>query len=114
MATRQNIVNPQAHVQVKKHYPTSGAATVTLAADADNFHAISRIDWSYAAAPTNGRLTVVAGTTTLLDIDITSGGHGYYDLKFPDLLHNDFTKNEQVVITLASASVVGKLTVRHI
>ena len=114
MANRESIVNPQAHVQVKKHYPASGAATVTLAADADNFHAISRIDWSYASTPTNGNLTVVAGSTTLLDIDITSGGHGYYDLKFPDLLHNDFTKNEAVVITLASAGVVGKLTVRHI
>ena len=118
MATRQNIVNPQAHVQVDTKHDASAnaAAVITIAADAENFWAISRIDWSYSGTPTGRKLTVEFGSTKLLDIDIRSSGHGYYDLKFPDLLHNSFTKNEDAVITLAAGAsgVIGKLTVRYI
>lgn len=109
-------INPQAHIEVASHYPSANvAAVVTIAADADKFHAISRIDYSYDAAPTGGNLQVVAGSTTILNVDITSAGHGYFDLKFPDLLHNAFTKNEAVVVTLAAggSGVDGKLTVRY-
>jgi len=77
------------------------AAVVTLGADDSECHVITGIEFSYSEMPTGGRLTVVCGgSTTILDVDITSSGPG--PLKWPHGLHNAGTKGEAVVVTLAA------------
>ena len=73
---------------------------------------IDTLEWSYDAAPTGGRLTAVYGSTTLLDVNITTGGPG--QMQWPSGLTNN-TKNEALVVTLASGAgtVVGKLSVHY-
>lgn len=60
------------------------AADATVAPTGNNsqlqFWVSDWIVWSYNATPTTGRLTVTAGSTVLLDIDITNGGPG--ELRF--------------------------------
>lgn len=89
----------------KIHVPGSNAAAIiTLAAVAGQRNIVEAIQWSYSAAPTNGRLTVVDGVTTVLDIDITAAGPGGFGLTIPGSV------NSAVVITLAAGgSLIGKL-----
>lgn len=91
------------------HVPNANtAAVVTLAATAGWAWIVERIVWSYSATPTGGRLTIVETETTVLDIDITSGGPGPFEVG------EEYSAGAAVVITLAagSGSVVGKLNVK--
>lgn len=61
--------------------------------------------WSYSGTPTGGRITVVVGSTTVMDFDITAGGPGFMPLP---IMHGD--ANEAVVVTIyaGGSGVVGK------
>ena len=69
-----------------------------------------RVIWSYSADPTGGRLTVVAGATTLLDVDIPKGGPGFLDI---DGFDPPAGSTDNVVATLyaGGSGIVGKLNV---
>lgn len=91
----------------------NAAATITVAADADQFHALDWVGWSYDATPTGGKLTVAIGGVTFAEADITSAGPGM--LRFdPPLYNSEQTKSEAMVITLAAAGagVTGKVYAR--
>jgi hypothetical protein len=105
----QNVIN-------NVHAPVAAtAAVITLAAPGTNEvkrHVIHGIQWSYTAAPTGGRLTIVSttGSVVELDIDITAAGPGALGTPISGVI------NSEVVITLASGAggVVGKLNVQSI
>jgi hypothetical protein len=105
----QNVIN-------NVHTPVAAtAAVITLAAPGTNEvkrHVIHGIQWSYTAAPTGGRLTIVSttGSVVELDIDITAAGPGALGTPISGVI------NSEVVITLASGAggVVGKLNVQSI
>ena len=112
MRTQPNML---AKIITSTHFPAAAtAAVVTIAADAEQCWCIRRIALSYSAAPTGGRLTVVAGSTTLLDLHITDAGPMVLEFDQESVLNNN-TKDEAVVVTLASGAgaVVGKLSVQY-
>lgn len=79
---------------------------VTIAAPGVGYRTlIKQLLWSYSAAPTGGRLTITDAGVTVLDIDIIAGG--------PGPLMADYTggDNAVLVVTLAAATITGKLTV---
>lgn len=86
-----------------------GAATVTIAAIADERHVIDAILYSYAAAPTSGSVTVAHGSTTL-KLAITDAGWGI--IPFPGG-YDAPDQNQAVVITLADGTQVKNLIVRY-
>jgi len=91
------------------HVPAAATpAVVTLAATTGVRHIIHNIQWSYSAAPTGGRLTVVQGSTTILDLDITAAGPGGYNFTLTGAM------SAAIVVTLASGAgaVVGKVNVQ--
>lgn len=97
---------PLKGIRKDRHYPAAATdATKTIAAIENIRHVLNKIIWSYSDAPTGGRLTVIDGATTVLDIDITNGGPGALTLMEPMAI------NSAMVITLASGggAVVGKL-----
>lgn len=85
------------------------AATVTYPAVVGLRHGVSGFLISYSAAPTGGRLTVLDGATTILDLDVTAAG------PTPIALSRSLAGsiNTAMTITLAGGggAVVGKLTV---
>jgi hypothetical protein len=115
MAQHGDIINPGVHV--KNVHVKGGAgstATVTIAANADEFWAIARIDWSWSATQ-GGDITVTYGGVTVWEHHAATHGYGYADFKFPTFLHNNFTKNEELKVVMSSAggSVVPRLTVHY-
>jgi len=97
---------------LKSDAATAADAAVTIAADADHVHVIDDIICSYSAAGA-GNLLVVAGSTTILDVDITATGAHQFSFSNRGGLHNA-TKNEAVVITLDGVtSLDGKLNVYY-
>lgn len=86
------------------------AVPITLAAVAGEVHVIDSIQYSYLGGTPAGNLTVVAGSTTLLDLDISGQGAG--TIEFHRGLYG--AENQQVVITLAAggADAVGTLNVQ--
>jgi hypothetical protein len=88
----------------------NAAATITLAAPgAAAQHALSAIHWSYSAAATAGTLTISAGATTVLSLDL--GAAVRDSLLFDPVLLGGL--NAEVVITLGAggAGIIGKLNV---
>ncbi len=115
MAQHGDIINPGVHVKNVHVAGSAGSpATVTIAANADEFWAIARIDWSWSATQV-GNITVTDGGVTVWEHHAATHGYGYADFKFPTFLHNDFTKNEelQVQMSAAGGSVVPRLTVHY-
>jgi len=111
---RETAINKTASIVTEHVSSGSGDAVFTKAADASEFWCVGRVDWSYSAAPTGGKLTIAYAGTTALEIDITSAGPGYIRFTFPDYLHNGFVKNEALTVTLADGgSTTQKLTVRY-
>lgn len=119
MRTQPNTV---AVIKSATHYPPAATnAVVTLTAVPQNIYVIRSIHCSYSAAPTGGRLTVVAGSTTLFDVDITAAGPTtfLFDADCPlyqNVIGSTYENTgEDVVVTLYSGAgaVVGKLNVRY-
>lgn len=93
---------------------TSGAnaaASITLVGSPSQRHKIQQITWSYAAAPTGGRISTTGLEGDELDFDVTAGGPG--GLALPPSAYG--TVNGTVVVTIAAGSgaIVGKLSVFH-
>jgi len=103
----QAIQNPD------DHQPSANtAAVVTLAADSEQCHVITAIEFGYDATPTSGTLTVTAGGTTIFKVPVVSAGPGR--IGFPEGLHSDAALNQAVVVTLAAGgtSVTGFVNTR--
>jgi hypothetical protein len=97
-------------VLLGKHHPAAAtAAVITVTAVAGRVHVVQGIQWSYSEAPTGGRLTVVLGATTVIDLDITSAGPGGFGVLIPA------GTNTTLVVTLASGAgtCVGKLNMQY-
>lgn len=89
---------------------TSGAsATVTITAPGAGLYIlVERIEASYSAAPTGGRITVNDGTNNIFDLDITAAGPSAF---VPERL---IGPNLGVTVVLAGGggSVVSKVNVK--
>lgn len=87
--------------------------TCVKAADTANCWCIDEIAYSYSGGTVTGRLTIVIGSTTYLDIDIVATGPG--QIYFPKgLFDGAVTKNVAATVKLyaGGSGVVGKLNVR--
>ncbi len=96
------LINPTAKITTEhvSNNTLGEDAVVTVNAKPDQFWAIGRIDWSYSNATAGGKLTVAYAGSTGWEIDIVAAGPGHVAFKFPDFLYNDFTNNQQLVVTL--------------
>lgn len=115
---RLNFVDEEARPVTAADEASSADAVITIAADENQFWVLDWITWSYSGSPTNGNLKVEIGGTTVWEIDITEGGPGHIEFSQPGLYTNDQEgpipkKNQAMVITLAGAGVVGKLSARY-
>ena len=88
-------------------------AVVTVAASADEFWSAIWISFSYAAAPTAGRLLVQIGGATVLDVHVTEAGANFIDFQNAPLYKEDAPKNEAMVVTLFDGGQAKKRTVRY-
>lgn len=88
------------------------AVSITLAAvtGPDRKRVIDRVDWSYSAAPTGGRLTIASGAQATYDLDIAAAGPGVVDFSRGGFKGLAATS---LVVTLAGGggAVVGKLNI---
>ena len=83
---------------------TDEAAVVTVAADANAYWAVRRIDYSWAvAAGQVETLTIAFGGTTVweVDIDATAIGPGYIDFQ-DNPIHNAMAANEALTVTMSA------------
>jgi len=115
MADRKSIINPQIHVKnVHAESASAGAAvTITIPADAENFWAVGRVDWSWSAS-NGGDITISYNGTPVWKHHDATHGHGYAKFTFPDFLHNNYTLNEELTVTISGVgSATGRLTVRY-
>jgi len=89
---------------------TLGASTV------GEYHVIQSLQWSYAAAPTGGGLTIAFGGVTKWSVKITDAGVGFIPFaNYPGGgIHNAQTPNEACVITLADGGADGELNVQSV
>ncbi len=97
-------------IRIIKTDSTDGASAVTFAAEDDQYHSVRWILCSYSAIPTGGALTVVIGSTTVLDIHVPAIGP--FPFAFDPGLATK-TLNKACVVTLADpgGSIVSKLSV---
>jgi len=104
---REPVAGDAAMVNVGAGGAASAITIVAPAASSGRFILIERVDWSYSAAPTGGRLTITDGTSTFFDIDITAAGPGFAEV------YRRITKETNAIVTLAApgGAVVGKLNV---
>jgi len=82
---------------------TTGAASVTFAADTLRGYYISEVTWSYAATPNGGRVTILSGSDILKEFFITQSGMGQARFD-PPLLTG---KNEAVTLSAFSGNTAG-------
>lgn len=92
-----------------KHFPNADtAAVITIAADAEQFHVVDAVQWSFDRTPAAARsLTIAFDGTAEFHIEITSAGPGFF--KFPGGLYTG--RGEACVITLEAddAGAIGKI-----
>lgn len=92
------------------HQPVANTqGIINLAAAPGVRHAIRGVAWSYDAAPTGGRLTIVTNAVAVFEIDITAGGPGF--IPFSPALAS--VRGMALTITLAAggAGITGRLNV---
>ena len=109
---RNNYADTDAQPELLQHSPADNTAAVcTKAADSEQFWVVAWITWSYDDTPTGGNLVVDVVGTTVLEVDITTGGPGQLEFNYPLYVG---TKNEALTVTLAApgAGKAGKLNVR--
>jgi len=87
-------------LQLATTHNKKGTGSVSLPATEGEFWTISRITLSGGS----GALTVTAGSTVILDVDVPSGI--VLDLNYHEsVLHNEYTYNETVVIACSGAKI---------
>ena len=92
------------------HVPAANtAAIVSYPATPTVYHVITGIAWSYDAAPTGGRLSIIMNGSTVFDVDITAAGPGFIPFDPP----KRFGVGDAVSVTLAAGGVgiTGKCNV---
>ena len=89
------------------------AVTVTLSAAAGVYHQVHNVTWSYSAMPTGGRITLVDGGTTIVDLDLVQDPFDSLPTSMLPIL--SLLPNTDMVITLAAGGlgVTGKLVVDY-
>jgi len=112
----RDFISPHQRYTIKyaQHSPGVNIAAVgTIAAEADETWCAEEVIVSYDAAPTGGRLTVVVGSTTLLDVDINQAGAQRFRLH--GIHHVDgngkMVQNEALVATAAAGGDTISCTV---
>lgn len=108
-------LHAQPRFETKLDASADAAASITVAADPDNFWVLDWVAWSYSGDPTGGKCTVTIGGATVFEVDVTSGGPGLLNFDKHELYNQLQTKNQPLVVTLAAGggSVVGKLQIRY-
>lgn len=94
---------------------TNTACTISMTADGGvtagvsvHNHYVSAVVWSYSAAPTGGRITIVDNAnSTVFDIDITAAGK--QDVYFNPPLCLAAGSTTAKIILAAGGAVTGKL-----
>lgn len=86
-------------------------AVVTITPAGGTRIVIDHIVYSYSAAPTGGRLTIVDGATTVFDIDDTGAGQQAFLQGSPGLASLAIDNVITATLFAAGAAVVGKLFV---
>jgi hypothetical protein len=80
-----------------------GAITITLAADAEVFHAFRGLEWSYESTPAAGSYVQIAYAGVVVwKMFITSGGPGWFQWPWKEGLNNARTVNQECVVTLSA------------
>ena len=93
----------------------NSAATITVAADEEQFWAIDWITASYNAGSPDGTLTVAYGGTTVWEVDIKGEETKHFPFDARPLYDDDSTpKDKALTITLSAGgtSVIGKVNAR--
>lgn len=107
LSSQLGIVVPPANVVSEHAVGTTVAASVSVnfAAVTDFRRIIHGLQWSYSAAPTGGKITVLDGANTIFETDVTASGPGQTDAVLVGSVGSSTT------ITLASGagSVLGKV-----
>lgn len=85
--------------------------TVTLTPPGGTRIVLDHIVYSYSAAPTAGRLTIVDGAATVFDIDDTGAGQQAFLQGSPGLASTAIDNVVAITLAAAGAAVVGKLFV---
>lgn len=103
---------PEEYAKITSRTSTSSAnaaATITLAANSDEFHAVHSIQCSYSAAPTTATVSVAIDGTTVFSMHVV-GTELVIDLAKP--IYGE--KGEALVVTLSAggSGIVGKLNVQ--
>lgn len=93
-------MNEPAVRKVEHENPGSFNATVTVAADAENFWVLDRVDYSYDGAPTGGKLSVKINAVTVWEVDIVAAGPGTFDFANTPIHSPLYTKNESLQVVL--------------
>ena len=98
-------------LEQESDFPAVGVdAVITLPAIEHNAYVIQHMVYSYSAAPTAGNITIVSGATTIYDVDHARAGEYLYNDKEDGI---ETGVGEEVVITLANASVTPKLFIQY-
>lgn len=107
-------VHAQPQFASKLDASANAAASVTIAADPDQFWVLDWIAWSYDGTP-SGSLTVSIGGTVVFEVDVITGGQGLLRFDGAEIYNAAQTKNEALVVTLAAggSGVIGKLQIRY-
>lgn len=108
--------DPGAISRNAKHHPAATtAAVVTIAADADHFWVIDRVDVSFDQDPTSAEtLTIAINAVTVWKIDIPNGwADGHLGFLFPHGLYTT-VKNQAVTVSLSAPTAgTGKVNVSY-
>lgn len=107
---RHNFVD-DAQARLVTAAAVSGSdAVITIALSDSQFWVLDWISYSYATAPTAGKLTVTIGGVLVYDVDITAAGSGHINFDWP-LYQEAFGK--AMVVTLANGTAAKKLNIRY-
>ena len=109
----RSLPDPDAIVKTKLHHPAANTiALATIAAVADQFHVIDRVDWSLDTdANAVETLTIAINAVTVWKVDIYDGWTGHGFVEFPHGLYTTVV-NQAATVTLSSnGGATGKVNV---
>jgi len=88
--------------------PDNGRGTYTIpAGQHQRAVVISGFEWSYDAAPTDGRIRIVCNGQEVVNFDVTSSGAGFQDYDPP--IRFEGGQAVSLIIDPAGAGVIGKI-----
>ena len=90
-------------LETKLNAAANAAAVITVT----DPRSVDWIVWSYDDAPTDGKLTMAFGETTIFEVDITAGGPG--ELLLDPIVGMTDTGTLTITLAAGGAGVTGKL-----